>query len=191
MRRFIDTSICNCVNRSKRTANIHLNFTIIRPLLLVKPPVGRFKRFSVVVRYGRLVEPLGYNRGREESDRDFSLHFRLCRRSPDTLAPPFHRLLLPQTSGKLFSAVSSPKQNRQGRDSSFSCVQAAVNSPKNPKAISRHYLTMVDCKLTTHSFGSRKVRNMSREKELNWPGLLFTFAMMSILFWIGLISLLW
>jgi len=45
--------------------------------------------------------------------------------------------------------------------------------------------------LTTHSFGSRKVLNMSREKELNWPGLLFTFAMMSILFWIGLISLLW
>ena len=67
----------------------------------------------------------------------------------------------------------------------------STQAPKNPKAISRHYLTMVDCKLTTHSFGSRKVRNMSREKELNWPGLLFTFAMMSILFWIGLISLLW
>jgi hypothetical protein len=31
---------------------------------------------------------------------------------------------------------------------------------------------------------------MSEEKGLNWAGLLFAFAM-SLLFWIGLISLIW
>ncbi len=59
-----------------------------------------------------------------------------------------------------------------------------------PEGVSRHYLTMVDFNLTTHSFGSRKVLNMSEEKELNWAGPLFAFAM-SLLFWVGLISLIW
>jgi len=65
-------------------------------------------------RYSRFQEAFGVCLGLGGVSRDFSLHTRPCRRSPDTLAPPFHRLFLPQIGGTLISSSSIHQSKTRG-----------------------------------------------------------------------------